>query len=488
MSLPRLLAGVHARRALSLAEHLALHGPSPGGGPHLIERVAQAGLRGRGGASFPAAVKLRSVASRRGPRSLLVNAAEGDPMSVKDRVLLESAPHLVLDGALAAAAAIGAAPIVVALPEDAAAARAHSSDALQERGAERQIRIADVPVAYLAGEESALIAYLDGRPLKPAVVPPRPSERGLRRRPTLVQNPETLAHIALIDRHGPAWFRQAGTHDHPGSALVTVSGAVRLRGVQEIACGAPLASVLSAAGDELEPLRAVLVGGCHGVWIAGDEIETVTLDDAGLARHGGSLGAGVIVALGQSACPAQELAHVIGYLAEQSAGQCGPCAHGLPAIAELLAASAGGERSRAHAGSSTAGAATSPGAGPATCRTAPCACSAAGCGSSPASSPPTSGAPATPAAGRARSPCREPARAPPHEAVPARRSDRLRRTRLCAELLPEWIALDDWGYPIADHGPIPDQLLAHARRAVEACPKLALTLRDEDSLSEPRKP
>ncbi len=342
MSLPRLLAGVHPRGALTLAEHLEVHGPSPAGGPRLIEHVEQAGLRGRGGASFPAAVKLRSVAGRRGPRALLVNAAEGDPMSVKDRVLLESAPHLVLDGALAAGAAIGGASIVVALPKDAAGARQALAHALRERGAERQVRVAAVPVAYLAGEESALIAHLDGRPLKPAVVPPRPAERGLRRRPTLVQNPETLAHVALIARHGPAWFRQAGTHDHPGSALVTVSGAVRLPGVQEIPCGAPLSSVLSAAGDELEPLRAVLVGGCHGVWIPGDEIERVTLDDVGLAGHGGSLGAGVIVALGRSACPARELARAIGYLAEQSAGQCGPCRNGLPALAELLAAIAGG--------------------------------------------------------------------------------------------------------------------------------------------------
>src|SRR6185369_654083 len=102
--------------------------------------------------------------------------------------------------------------------------------ALRERGAERQIRVAGVPARYLAGEESALIQHLDGRPLKPTVAPPRPVERGLRRRPTLVQNPETLAHVALIARHGPVWFRQAGTRDHPGSALVTVSGAVRLPG------------------------------------------------------------------------------------------------------------------------------------------------------------------------------------------------------------------------------------------------------------------
>jgi NADH:ubiquinone oxidoreductase subunit F (NADH-binding) len=341
MSLPRLLAGVHADRPMSLGEHLALHGPSPPSGSQLIEQVERAGLRGRGGASFPAAVKLRSVAMRRGPRALLVNAAEGDPMSAKDRVLLASVPHLVLDGALAAAAAIGAGSVVVAIPDDAAAARSALERALRERGGARAVSVADVPVAYLAGEETALIAFLDGRPLRPTTVPPRPFERGLRRRPTLVQNPETLAHLALIDRRGPAWFRQVGTRDHPGSALVTVTGAVRLPGVQEIACGATLSSVLATA-DALEPLRAALVGGCHGVWIADDELESVTLDDVGLATYGGSLGAGVIVALGQSACPAQELARAIRYLAEQSAGQCGPCRNGLPAIAELLAAAVAG--------------------------------------------------------------------------------------------------------------------------------------------------
>jgi NADH:ubiquinone oxidoreductase subunit F (NADH-binding) len=342
MSLPRLLAGVHLDRPVSLSEHLALHGPSPRNASGLIERVDRAGLRGRGGAGFPAAVKLRSVAGRRGPRALLVNAAEGDPMSAKDRVLLETAPHLVLDGALAAAAGVGAGSIAVAVPEGATAAHRALETALRERGGPREIRVLPVPVAYLAGEERALIAFLDGRPLRPTSVPPRPFERGLRRRPTLVQNPETLAHMALIDRHGPAWFRELGIPDHPGSALITVAGAVRRPGVQEIACGASLSSVLAVAGEPREPLRAVLVGGCHGVWIGAAELERVTLDDVGLADHGGSLGAGVVVALGRSACPAQELAHAIGYLAEQSAGQCGPCSHGLPAIAELLAMAVNG--------------------------------------------------------------------------------------------------------------------------------------------------
>ncbi len=343
MSLPRLLAGAHASGSLSRAEHEAVHGVPPRDHAGLVEAVALAGLRGRGGASFPTAVKLRSVTRRPGARTILVNGAESEPMSDKDRVLLQLVPHLVLDGATAAAAAVGARSVVIAIPEDASASHQALRSAIGERTADPKVRITDAPVAYLAGEESALIRYIDGGPLKPTVVPPRPSERGLRRRPTLVQNPETLAHIALIHRHGPEWFRQLGTRAHPGSALVTVSGAVRRAGVQEIACGAPLDSVLGVAGGATEPLRAVLVGGFHGAWIGGDEIAATTIDDAGLSRHGGGLAAGVIVALGRSACPAQELARTVEWLSLQNAGQCGPCSNGLPALAGLLTAMTAGQ-------------------------------------------------------------------------------------------------------------------------------------------------
>jgi len=177
-------------------------------------------------------------------------------------------------------------------------------------------------------------------------VPPRPFQRGLRRRPTLVHNPETLAHLALIARRGAGWFRQLGTNAHPGSALTTVCGAVARPGVQEISCGAPLSAVLAAAGGQTEPLRAVLVGGFHGTWIDADAIASVRLDDDDLARFGGTLAAGVIVALGASACPVQELAQTLVWMAGQSAYQCGPCSNGLPALAGLLAAMAGGRAPR----------------------------------------------------------------------------------------------------------------------------------------------
>jgi NADH:ubiquinone oxidoreductase subunit F (NADH-binding) len=345
MSLPRLLAGWEGHGAVSLATHELLHGPRPPVA-NLFEATEHSGLRGRGGASFPVATKLRSVAAQRGPRALLVNVAEGEPLSQKDRVLLECVPHLVLDGALAAAGAVDAGEIVVAIRADAAVARTAFARAVDERRLTRKVQICDVPVAYLAGQEGALIRHLNGGPLRPAVVPPRPFQRGLKHRPTLVHNPETLAHLALIARRGAGWFRQLGTNAHPGSALTTVCGAVTQPGVQEISCGAPLSAVLAAAGGPSEPLRAVLVGGFHGTWIDADAVASVRLDDEHLARFGGTLAAGVIVALGATSCPVQELAQTLAWMAGQSAQQCGPCANGLPALAGLLAAMAGGRAPR----------------------------------------------------------------------------------------------------------------------------------------------
>src|SRR4051794_6747281 len=203
-------------------------------GELLIEAVAASGLRGRGGAAFPTAIKLRAVAMARGRRAVVVNAAEGEPMSAKDRALLEGAPQLALDGALLAAEAVGARTIVIAVKQSARSAQASLRRALSERRDARRVRVETVPDAYVAGEETALLQSLNGGPAKPRLTPPRPYERGLAGRPTLVSNVETLAHLALIARHGPSWFRELGTAAHPGSALVTLDGAVGAPGVHEI--------------------------------------------------------------------------------------------------------------------------------------------------------------------------------------------------------------------------------------------------------------
>ncbi|HWG73543.1 MAG TPA: NADH-ubiquinone oxidoreductase-F iron-sulfur binding region domain-containing protein [Acidimicrobiales bacterium] len=173
--------------------------------------------------------------------------------------------------------------------------------------------------------------------------PPRPFERGVQGRPTLVNNVETLAHLALVARFGADWYRGLGTTDGPGSVLVTFSGDVARPGVYELAAGIPLVEALRAAGAGADP-RAVLVGGYFGVWVSGDVIPKVTLDSVSLGRVGASLGCGALAVLGPRACGLQETAAICGWLAGQSAGQCGPCSNGLPAIADAVAALAAGDR------------------------------------------------------------------------------------------------------------------------------------------------
>jgi NADH:ubiquinone oxidoreductase subunit F (NADH-binding) len=333
--LPRLLAGDRLVR-----DPVAYRGEA------LVDAVAAAGLRGRGGAAFPAAIKLRAVAAQRGRRALVANGAEGEPMSAKDRVLLERVPELVLDGVLLAAEAVGARDVVIAVKRSAPAAQEAMLRALSGRRDARGVRLQTVPDAYLAGEETALLRSLDGGPVKPTLTPPLPYERGLGRRPTLVANVETLAHLALIARHGPGWFRELGTAEHPGSALVTLSGAVARPGVYELGLGTPLAQVVAGAGGQSEPLRALLVGGYYGSWLSAEEIGSARLDDGSLRGHGAGLGAGVLVALPASACPVAEVARVVRWMAAENAGQCGPCVHGLDAIAGGLGAIAAGGAGR----------------------------------------------------------------------------------------------------------------------------------------------
>jgi NADH:ubiquinone oxidoreductase subunit F (NADH-binding) len=159
-------------------------------------------------------------------------------------------------------------------------------------------------------------------------------ERGVRGLPTLVQNVETLAHLALIARHGAAWFRQAGLADEPGSTLCTVIEADRSSHVREAALGSPLGELLDLHGG----VQAVLVGGYHGGWLPASAARQLSLGNAELRRAGASVGCGLLAALPASRCGLAETANVVRYLALESAGQCGPCLNGLPRIAAALSA------------------------------------------------------------------------------------------------------------------------------------------------------
>ncbi len=351
--LPRLLAGLGSGTYVDLASHVAQHGPAPelrpgkrGRPGELVDTVEAAGLRGRGGAGFPTALKLHAVAGAHGRgRTVVVNATEGEPASAKDRTLLGSVPHLVLDGAALAAGAVGGRTVLVCVGEDELEIQRAVTAAISERrrlGDDAEFALRTVPHGYVAGQESALVNHLNGHAALPMFTPPMIFERGVDGRPTLLSNPETFAHVALIARHGAAWFRSLGTHDHPGSALVTLSGPVAYPGVYEIEHGSSMSSLIEAAGGLIQEPRAVLVGGYSGTWIDGAEIEAMTIDDGWLVPRGASTGAGVLAVLGAHACGVFETVRVGRWMAAESAGQCGPCVHGLAAVAERLEALAYG--------------------------------------------------------------------------------------------------------------------------------------------------
>ncbi len=345
---PRLLAlmppGAERGVWQTLAEHRT-HYPRPPMArarpwTELIDAIDRAGLRGRGGAGFPAAVKMRTVAGGRGRAVVLANGTEGEPASYKDKLLLTHRPHLVLDGALLAAAAVGAGRVVIGVEEAAGQALGAVRRALAERASAEPagipVEVVATPPGYVSGEESALVAFVNGGPALPTAVPPRPFERGVGRRPTLVQNVETLAHVAQIARRGASWFREAGTDEEPGTALVSVSGAVARPGVLEVPIGASLGAIVERAVP-LGRVPAALVGGFFGTWVGAGDF-ALAFSRAGLALAGASPGAGVVIVLGEGACGLSETARIMAWYARQSAGQCGPCVFGLEALAAEMAA------------------------------------------------------------------------------------------------------------------------------------------------------
>jgi len=346
--LPRLLAGLSPGRAVSLPEHERCHGPLPLRGPsgrarpeRLIDIVERSGLTGRGGAGFPTGRKMRSVARRRGPAVVVANGAEGEPASAKDRLLLTRLPHLVLDGITLAADAVGAREAYLCVHRQEGGLLASLQDAAGTRhGAGVDpvpITVVGIPGRYVSSEQTAIVQFLGGGPAKPAFTPPRLDERGLRGRPTLENNVETLAHLALIARYGDRWFRGAGLPSATGSALVTVSGAVARPGVYEIELGTPIGAVIMMAGGPAEQPQAILVGGYFGGWMLAERAWPIPLSQPALRAAGGAMGAGILICLPPGACGLAETARVVRYLAEETAGQCGPCVFGLPALADALA-------------------------------------------------------------------------------------------------------------------------------------------------------
>lgn len=331
---PVLLAGI--ADGPSLAAHRDRLGPAPAPSAEALGEMARAvDLRGRGGAGFPFAIKLSTAARRKAV--VVVNASEGEPASHKDAALITCSPHLVLDGAAAVAHALRTREVHIAVPSEFPAIRLVVEKALRERAAAGErlnVRLHDAAPRFVAGQAQAVLQLLAGRDNLPVTAWQPEAVRGHRGRPTLLSNAETFAHIGHLARVGPQGYAAHGTALEPGTTLLTLRGDGMDPEVREVAYGTALALVL----DKAEMTRPLLLGGYHGTWLRPEQLRGLALSRIDIAAAGATLGAGVILPLAEGWCPLVRTAALVDYLAGQSAGRCGPCLNGLPAMAHALGA------------------------------------------------------------------------------------------------------------------------------------------------------
>ena len=326
---PAILAAIDA--GPSLTAHRSRHGELVR--PELTSLLAdleRIGLRGRGGAGFPFGRKLEAAAEASGRPHVVVNLSEGEPASAKDAALALTAPHLVLDGAVVAARVLGSREVHVAVPSADLQVRAAVEAAVRERAADRvPFVIHRADEAFVAGQATAVLELMAGRPNKPVSSWQPAAIRGHRGKPTLLSNGETFAQLALLVLHGVETYLSQGTPEEPGTTLLTVHDDLGRR-VVEAAFGAKWESVL--APDCVD--RPVLLGGYHGTWADAGDLRDLTVSRSGLAVSDLTLGAGVVLV--PDGCPLTFATTITTYLAGESAGRCGPCFNGLPALAQAL--------------------------------------------------------------------------------------------------------------------------------------------------------
>ncbi|MER6317871.1 NADH-ubiquinone oxidoreductase-F iron-sulfur binding region domain-containing protein [Streptomyces sp. NPDC001581] len=468
---PRLLAGLDQAPRLDRVAHLTAHGSLPRYRPdELVDLSDNIDLRGRGGAGFPFARKLRAVMrSARGgdgQTAVVVNGSEGEPSCLKDTALLLHAPHLVLDGALLAAAAISAEDVVVGVTRTDVEQSVRA--AIAERGpAGRRVRVALLPERFVTGEGTAHINGLNGGDTLPSGQKVRTSERGLGGMPTLLSNTETFAQLAVAARLGALDYRTTGLPNEPGTVLLTVAGTT----VVETPTGAALSYILDLCGTD--PGQGVLVGGYHGKWLDPGSARAAEVSRQSLDSLGARLGAGAVLPLPEDTCPAGEVARVTRWMANESAGQCGPCVRGLPSLADQLEdAIRGGGRTALDMVETRLKAVLGRGAcshPDGTSRFVASALSTfpdefrdhalgSGCGRRVLGALPL-----------------------PEDESPERLVvdwTLCRGHGLCVDILPDVVRLDADGFPAQASMPVPGRLRPKALRAVRRCPALALRIQD----------
>jgi NADH-quinone oxidoreductase subunit F len=307
----------------------------------VINVVSEAGLRGRGGAGFPTGKKWQFTREAPGePRYLVLNGGEDEPGSKKDRVLLENLPHLVLEGTILGAYAIGAAKAYLYINARYDAALKSVNDALVEAknagywgsnvlGSDYRLEIEVVPAPhnYVAGEDTAVIEVIEGKKPLPRQKPPFPVTVGLFGKPTAVNNVETLANVAPIILKGADWYRKFGTAESSGTMIFSLGDDVNRPGVYELPFGTPLRYLIEECGGGItggQKLKAIMPAAPSAAFLPIEKIDT-PLDHNSMREAGSALGCGVVKLIGEGDCIVEELVKIAEFFAAESCGQCPAC-------------------------------------------------------------------------------------------------------------------------------------------------------------------
>ncbi|MGZ3743382.1 MAG: NADH-quinone oxidoreductase subunit NuoF [Pseudobdellovibrionaceae bacterium] len=310
----------------------------------IIDEVKASGLRGRGGAGFPTGTKWSFLPKNDEPRYLLCNADEGEPGTFKDRLMMERAPHQLIEGMIISAFAIGSKksyiyvrgeyryPISVL---EKALREAYDAGLLGKNilgsGFDHDMDVYSGAGAYICGEETGMISSLEGLKGQPKLKPPFPAIQGYLRKPTIVNNVETLAAVKYIIRDGAQAYRKYGTEKSPGTKLFSLSGNVMKPGNYEVPLAYPLMDLINKEGGGMKPgrkLKAVIPGGSSAPVLTAAEVEKATMDYECLASIGTMLGSGAVIVIDDSQCMVDMLGVLTHFYHHESCGQCTPCREG----------------------------------------------------------------------------------------------------------------------------------------------------------------
>ena len=310
----------------------------------IIDEVKASGLRGRGGAGFPTGMKWGFLPKNNEPRYLLCNADEGEPGTFKDRMMMEKAPHQLIEGMIISAFAIGCKksyiyvrgeynyPIeCLEIAIDEARKAGYLGKNILGSGFDHEMDVYRGAGAYICGEETGMISSLEGLKGQPKLKPPFPAVQGYLRKPTIVNNVETLAAVKYIIRDGAAAYKKNGTEKSPGTKLFSLSGNVQKPGNYEVPLAYPLMDLIMKEGGGMKSgrrLKAVIPGGSSAPVLTADEVAKANLDYESLAGMGTMLGSGAVIVIDDSQCMVDMLGVLTHFYHHESCGQCTPCREG----------------------------------------------------------------------------------------------------------------------------------------------------------------